>query len=503
LDSESHASRGARVHAWYGDVTHDGMARWRSVVHVAILRYAQRSPPIVSMHSSRDQQNRSECFARRLGSAALRLVPLSSPRAALWSVLALALGCTPVAVSTRTGDTGLPSAARARPYVVLVSLDAFRHDYLDRYHPAALEGLAARGVRARALIPPFPSKTFPSHYTIATGLYPGHHGIIGNNFYDSRLDRWFRVKDTTAVRDGVWYAGEPIWLAAEREGVRSAVYFWPGSEAEVHGMRPSFYKRYRGTVPDSQRVDESIAWLRLPAERRPHLVMLYLSTADDTTHAYGPETPHTAVAVASLNRTVQRLIDSVAASPLRDSVNVIVLSDHGMADAPQDRVIPIRPLLAAEGIDTTHVRTGDIGPTMSLWFAGDTALARRTLTALARRLTHAHAYARGETPARWHLDGNERAGDLIVVGDLGYVIAASARDRWLDHGSHGWDPGYEEMHGIFIAAGPEVRQAGIIPAFDNVHVFPFLAALLGLDRAPRTDGDARVLAPILKTQAPD
>ena len=413
------------------------------------------------------------------------------------AVLAWCLACAPSAPRTSA------SAARARPYVLLVSLDAFRHDYLDRYRMPALDSIARAGIRAEALVPPFPSKTFPSHYTIATGLYPGHHGIIGNNFYDRASDRWFRVKDTAAIRDGRWYGGEPIWVAAERDGVKTAVYFWPGSEADVKGVRPTYWKHYSASVPDSQRVDESAAWLRLPGAARPHFLMLYLSDVDDTTHRYGPETAHTAVAVASLQRALARLFDSVAAMPLHDSLDVVVLSDHGMADAPSSQTIAILPLLLAAGIDTSRVRLGDNGPTMSIWFGGDDALARRAVDALGTRLTHARAYVRGATPERWHLDGNPRGGDAIVVADLGYVVVKGATDRFLDTGTHGWDPSYPEMHGIFLAAGPQVRRAGRIPAFDNVHVFPFLAALLGLEHVPPTDGDMRVLAPYLRSSPSD
>jgi predicted AlkP superfamily pyrophosphatase or phosphodiesterase len=382
--------------------------------------------------------------------------------------------------------------------VVVVSLDAFRHDFLERYHPRSLERLAERGIVARALIPPFPSKTFPSHYTIATGLYPGHHGVLSNTFYDPAFDSWFRVKDTATVRDGRWYGGVPIWVAAEREGVHSSVYFWPGSEAVVHGRRPSTWWSYRSSVPDSVRVDESVAQLRLPPERRPHLVMLYLTDVDDTTHRYGPESPRTSVAVAALDRAVSRLLDSIELLPIRDSVNVVVLSDHGMEESPQEKMLPLRPILTAAQIDTTAVQMGDNGPTMSLWFGGDTALARRTVGALNASLSHARAYARGETPARWHLAGNVRGGDVIVVAEPGYVIAKGAGDRLLDRGTHGWDPTDPAMHGIFIAAGPQIARAGTVPAFENVHVYSFLAALLRLRQASPGDGDASVLAPYLQ-----
>ncbi|MBW8768250.1 MAG: alkaline phosphatase family protein, partial [Gemmatimonadetes bacterium] len=393
---------------------------------------------------------------------------------------------------TPTGD----ASTSKRPYVVVVSLDAFRHDYLAKYRPASLEALASRGIVARGLVPPFPSKTFPSHYTIATGLYPGHHGILSNAFYDPALDRWFRVKDTSS-RNGQWYGGVPIWVAAQREGVRSSVYFWPGSEGVVAGERPTYWSPYHASVPDSQRIDESIARLRLPGAERPHLVMIYLTDVDDTTHHYGPDTPHTASAVASLDRALTRLLDSLRALPQRDSVNVVVLSDHGMYGAAQERMLALRPLLAAAGIDTTHVEMGDNGPVMSLWFHGDTAVARRALGALAR-VPHLHAYARGLTPPRWHLDGNARAGDVLVVADLGYLVARSASDRVLDAGNHGWDPVSPAMHGMFVAAGPQIRARGTIPAFESVNVYPFLAALLGLRDAPAVDGRLDVLAPYLR-----
>lgn len=420
---------------------------------------------------------------------------ISKPRLRPRCAALLALACLlPACARTTT-----PRAATSgRPYVIVVSLDAFRHDYLERYHPRSLERLAEQGIVARGLIPPFPSKTFPSHYTIATGLYPGHHGIISNTFYDPAVGHWFRVKDSTTVRDGRWYGGEPIWVTAERARVRTSIYFWPGSEGEIDGIRPSFWSTYRASVPDSQRVDESIARLRLPPERRPHLLMLYLTDVDDTTHEFGPESPHTAMAVAALDRAVTRLVDSVHALPIRDSVNLIVLSDHGMAESPQEQMLPLRPLLSAAGIDTNAVHMGDNGPTMSLWFGADSALARRAVIALNVGLHHARAYARGETPARWHLYGSTRAGDVIVVADFGYVVAKGTSDRVLDRGNHGWDPAEEAMHGIFIAAGPQVRPAGVIPAFENVHVYPFLAALLGLDRVPAVDGNGRVLTPYLR-----
>jgi predicted AlkP superfamily pyrophosphatase or phosphodiesterase len=195
---------------------------------------------------------------------------------------------------------------------------------------------------------------------------------------------------------------------------------------------------------------------------------------DDTTHRHGPESPRAAAAVASIDRALTRLLDGVARLPIGDSVNVVVLSDHGMRENPPSQILPLRSMLAAAAIDTTRVLMGDNGPVMSLWFGGDSALARRALGVLESGLSHARAYARGATPARWHVDGNVRGGDVLVVAEPGYIVAKSAGDRVIDRGTHGWDSDDPLMQGIFVAAGPQIRPAGTIAAFESVHVYSFL-----------------------------
>ena len=384
----------------------------------------------------------------------------------------------------------------SRPYVVLISFDGFRHDYLDRYRPSAFEAVAARGVRAAALVPSFPSKTFPNHYTLATGLYPGHHGIAANAFHDPARRAWYRGSDSIAVRDASWYGGEPIWVTAERNGVRSAAYFWPGSEAAIGGVRPSRFVPYDGTVPNARRVDEVVGWLRLAADVRPHLVLLYFSDVDDTTHRHGPDAPNTATAVASVDRALQRLMDSIAVSPLRDSVNLVLVSDHGMTRTPPTQVIVVSDLLLRAGVDTTGLLFGDNGPAMSLWFGGDSARMRRARAALA--VPHVSTYFRTDAPARWHVGGNPRMGDLLVVGETGYTLKRNGTDLGPSAGSHGYDPALPDMQGIFLAAGPGIRRGSRIAAFENVHVYPFLAALLRLGRIPTVDGAFGVLRSALR-----
>ncbi len=411
--------------------------------------------------------------------------------AALCGLVALA-GCS------RPVQSGGDVASGARPYVVMVSFDAFRHDYIDRYHPPAFMEVAARGVRAKALIPSFPSKTFPNHYTLATGLYPGNHGITGNAFYDPARQAWYRLGDSKAVRDSSWYGGEPIWVTAERNGVKSGVYFWPGSEAAIEGVRPTFVAPYDAKVSNAARVNGVSAWLRKPNAERPHLVLLYFSDVDDTTHRYGPDAAQTPVAVASVDRALRQLLDSIAAMPFADSINLVLVSDHGMAQVRAEKGIAVSELLARAGVDTTRMEVSDNGPTLSIWFGADSARMRAAQRVVNGAQVHAHAYLRSETPAAWHMRDNARAGDLLVVAEEGYIVQRRASDKPSSAGAHGYDPALPDMQALFIAAGPNVRPLGVLPPFENVDVYPFLASLLRLERVPKVDGRSATLSGVLR-----
>jgi predicted AlkP superfamily pyrophosphatase or phosphodiesterase len=408
--------------------------------------------------------------------------------AAVVALLVLA-ACAP---RTTPSSAGTP-APEERPYIIVVSFDGFRHDYLDRVRAPNFSRIAKSGVRARALIPGFPSKTFPNHYSIATGLYPGHHGIVNTRFYDPARGAWYSVPDTTTTRDGSWYGGEPIWVTAERQGVRSATYFWPGSEAAIRGARPSRYKLYDEKVPDSTRVDSVAQWLRLPAEQRPHLVLLYSNVVDAAGHTYGPASVQVDSAIAAADRTLGRLLDSLDVLPIRGRVNVVLVSDHGMAPLEPQGAIYIDDLIS---LDSVRSHLAEVS---SLWFGGDTVRLEASYTALRRGLRHARVYRRNELPARWHVDGNPRIGDLVIVPDQGYrAKLRSAGTKPLSGGDHGYPPELPDMHGIFLAAGPQVKPAGVIPALENVNVYPFLAALLRIEPATKIDGRLAVLAPVLR-----
>jgi predicted AlkP superfamily pyrophosphatase or phosphodiesterase len=376
---------------------------------------------------------------------------------------------------------------------MLVSLDGFRPDFLERPAAVRLRDLAAHGVRARWLRPVAPTLTFPNHYTIVTGLYPAHHGIVGNSMRDPAIERPFAIRDTLAVRDPRWWGGEPIWVTAERQGRRTAAFFWPGSEAPIEGRRPTWYRRFDPSVPNRARVDQVLAWLRLPADSAPALVLLYLGDVDQEGHAHGPNSPQVDSAVARVDTAIGRLEDGLAASGLGDSVDLLVVSDHGMASVQPDHLIFLDDYLDPATVEVTEwapmlpirPRDGDV---------------ERVYRALAGRHPHLAVYRRRDLPPRFHYDSTPRTAPIVGLADEGWLITTHERARsgTVPRGMHGYDPGLPSMRAIFLASGPSFRDGTVVPGFENVHLYPLLATLLGVRPAPadgRLDSLPRALVP--------
>ena len=415
-----------------------------------------------------------------LRSATLRAALLLS---ALWST-----GCgvpepAPASVSDSAEDTA--------SYVVMVSFDGMSRDFIDRAGTPNFNRVAAAGVRAEGLISSYPSKTFPNHYGIATGLYPSNHGLVDNTFYDPEFDAVYSIGNRSAVRDGRWYWGEPIWVTAETQGVRSASYFWVGTEAPIQGVQPTYFKYYDGDVPYAARVDTALHWLSLPAPQRPRLVMLYFDQPDGTAHRYGPDAPAVDSVVRVLDGHLGRLLDGIEALPLADRVTVLLVSDHGMLPAPEGNAIYLE-----DYADLTDVLTLYTATQAKLYFRGDTARMEAVYRTLKDRLPeHATVYRKAGTPERWHYDHGARIGDLVVAADPGWVVQSRDRGPWPGGGTHGWDPYEPSLQGIFLAMGPRIRQGVRIPPFENVHIYPLVADLLGLQPATGIDGRLEVLGP--------
>ena len=330
------------------------------------------------------------------------------------------------------------------PTIILVSIDGFRWDYLERPPMVNLRRLAAGGVRAEGIVPAFPTKTFPNHYTMVTGLYPDHHGIVANNMWDPVLDAKFGLSIREAVADGRWWGGEPIWVTAIKQGQRAAAMFWPGSEAEIKGIRPTYWMPYNGNIPDAARVDTVLSWLDLPADQRPSFLTLYISAIDNAGHRHGTNSPEFNDGLAKVDRVLGRLIDGLAARGLADQVDVIVTTDHGMADTSVDRVIVID-----DYIDLSTVRVVDWSPVIAIAPPAD------RIDSVYQQLEHAHpnlrVYKKEDVPAYLHFGSHPRVPAIIGIADEGWSIASRKRFEERPEGfagaNHGYDHTLESMKG--------------------------------------------------------
>jgi predicted AlkP superfamily pyrophosphatase or phosphodiesterase len=384
-------------------------------------------------------------------------------------------------------------------YVVMLSLDGFRHDYLDKYDAPNLERLVATGINSKGLVPGFPSSTFPNHYSIVTGLYPGNHGLIGNSFYHRERGQKYAMKNAKAVTDGSWYGGLPLWQAVQQAGMPTASFFWVGSEAKIQGAYPSFYERYSGRVPNAQRVAQTLEWLRLPLAQRPRLVTLYFSTVDSAGHNHGPDSAQVRSAVRAVDKQVGVLMDGLAKLDL--PVNLIITSDHGM-----DAVLTEKVVFLDDHINLAQWRGQSLlipGGPLAYFYSPDKALVSSTYAKL-RGVANVRIFKSGSLPKSFHFNANDpRTPDLILVADPGGYIGwrrAKDQNRVLK-GAHGYRPkSNTNMRGILMAAGPSIKSGLVIPTVENVHIYPFVLHLLGVPITTKIDGQLSVLAPYLKTQ---
>jgi predicted AlkP superfamily pyrophosphatase or phosphodiesterase len=392
--------------------------------------------------------------------------------------LAFLVAVALVVVATPAG----PSAQTRDPIVVLVSFDGWRWDYIDRANVPHLKALAARGVRAKAMIPSFPSLTFPNHYTLVTGLYPSHHGIVANNFVEPGFPLRFGMSAETA-RDPRWWGGEPIWVTAIRQGRRAMNMFWPGSEVEIRGVRPTAFVPYDGNLPNADRVAQALAWLALPEDRRPSFVSLYFSDVDHVGHVAGPESREILEAAAALDATLGQLVEGIGRLGLADRTTVLVVSDHGMSQLSYDRMIYLDDALDLSAVEITeeHGSLGIRPRTMSV-----DALYQH----LRGRYPPLTVYKRQDLPPSLHYAGNPRIPPIVGTLQDGWFLTTyerEARATELHFGAHGFPPTYTSMGALFVAAGPRVRENLLVEPFENIHVYEFMCRLLNLKPA-QNDG---------------
>ncbi len=397
---------------------------------------------------------------------------MSLRRLFLTLAAASAVLATPALAQTQTPDA---AAAAARP-VIMIGIDGFRADYLDRGLTPTLSRLAAEGVTAQGgMKPSWPTVTFPNFYTLATGLHPDNHGLVYNSIRDAGLPgRTFTLRNRTEVMDRVWYdAGEPIWVTAENAGIRTATMFWPGSEAPIRGVRPSYWLPFEQSVPTMARVNILLGWMTLPPQERPRLATLYFDVLDTVGHNKSPDAPEVDAALREVDAAVAALVAGLEARGIE--ADLVVVADHGMAALSPDRVAFLDDL-----VDTAALQFVTAGAVVMV----EPAPGREgeVETALLGIKPHMECWRKGEVPARLAYGTNPRIPAIVCLVETGWTIGT--RDRTdparITGGAHGFDNDAPEMRALFIASGPSFVAGATLPNMDSVDVQPLLGRLLGL-----------------------
>jgi len=396
----------------------------------------------------------------------------------------------------------LPAAAQ-EPFdttLILISIDGMRADYLDKYNPPELKRMAAEGVRARWMQPGFPTKTFPNHYTVATGLYPGNHGLIENNMWDPETRKTFSLNDRNAVEDPMWWGGEPIWITAQKQGRIAGSFFFPGTETPIMGMRPKYFKPYDGDIPNEERVDTVLSWFDLPRQERPTMITLYFSDVDDAGHANGPDSEKTGEALLKVDKAIERLNKGLAARGAEKYTNIIIMSDHGMAP------YKLRDAIVLD-------RLFDTNDTAKIFWVGEftqifpkQGMEDKVYEAIRSQLpATAKIYKRADLPKRFKLSHAKRLAPLVIIPEPGTVI--TNKERWekadreanLDRvrGGHGYDNLSPLLRATFIANGPAFKHGYVSKPFENVDVYNLMAKILDITPA-KNDGKWKRIKKVLK-----
>ncbi len=377
-------------------------------------------------------------------------------------------------------------------YVVLLSLDGFRHDYIEKYDTKNIKAIAKKGVRVKRLIPSNPTLTFPNHYTIVTGLYPDHHGIIGNSFYDSKLKKKYKLGDKESVENGAFYGGEPIWNTAKKAGLKTASYFWVGSEADIQGMHPDIWKSYSTKITFEQRIDSVVTWLKRPKIDRPRLITLYYHQPDKYSHKYGPNSPQVEKQVKYVDEQVGVLYKKLMELPIAKQINFIIVSDHGMREVNKSKVVYLYDYISKDDVIDIY----DHSPVCTMRIKeGQVDKVYKQL----KKIKHIKVYKRGKAPKRYHLATHHRTNDLMIIADKKYTIFKDHNDKFFLKGVHGYLNKDKKMSAIFVATGNVFKEGKTKCTMKNIDIYNLLAHILDIKPA-ENDGKFRRVKSLLKKE---
>lgn len=376
-----------------------------------------------------------------------------------------------IKIEGRTND----ASQLDKPYVILISIDGFRDDYLKKYNPKFLNKMGKKGVRAEALIPSYPSVTFPNHYTLVTGLIPPHHGLVGNNMLDIKTGKRYSLRNQEAVQNKDWYGGFPIWSLAESQKMLSACFYWPGSEAPIQDLYPSYYYPYSETKGMEERIETVVDWLNLPKATRPHLITFYMPEVDHAGHRYGPESLETKWAVNYVDESMEKLYQAVQKTNL--PVNFVLVSDHGMTALDTENPIKL-PKINPEEMEVVSN-----GVYVSIFTKNPDQKDSIYRYFKENKTDHYDVYRKSEVPEKYRFDAENdtygRIGDVVLLAKAPFYFS---QNNLIPKGSHGYHPeDNPDMNTVFIAWGPQLKKGMVLKPFQNTEVYAVLAKLLQLD----------------------
>ncbi len=427
-----------------------------------------------------------------------------------WALLVLLIACSPKkstyknsyhiendnfeeqAKSSKVSSISKEELQQINP-VLLISLDGYRFDYTAKYRPKFISQFAKEGAQLKSLISSYPTKTFPNHLSIVTGRYPMNHGIVANSFYAPELKLSYSLKDRKAVGNSDFYLATPIWTAAEEQGLRTATLFWPGSEAEISGKRPTYWYEYIHSMPHQDRIAQIVEWMKLPIERRPSFTTLYFPDVDSAGHHHGVESQEVKDAIIKVDRSLEELVTKVRG--IIPNINIIIVSDHGMKDVDENKKELILKTSKLHEIKEDY-RIYGAGPIVQFYLKQKGRNIKADIVAINSKAQNFKCYSKSETPTQLNFNSNPRVGDIACIAKSGYWIAAT--DFKFPKATHGWDQFSDmSMHGIFYAQGPDFKKNFIAESKSNIHIFPLLLRLLGLDNQYTIDGDIEKIKEVI------
>ncbi len=387
--------------------------------------------------------------------------------------------------------------SQPQPYVILISFDGFRWDYANRGITPNIDIMKKNGVSALSLRPSFPSKTFPNHYAIISGMYPENNGLIANSMHNPYTNEHFKLSDSIQVRNGRWYLGEAFWETAQRNGIISASYFWPGSEISPEYRRPKYYEKYDHNRDYKARVNGVINWLKLPYEKRPHFLTLYFSATDDKGHKFGPNSNEVNQAIVKEDNMLGLLFKKLKEINLYDSTNVILVSDHGMSEISKDRTVNIQDIIKDYDVEYQQG-----GPFMLIQPKPDEV--DQVYKLLLKNENHFNVYTKENIPARFHYSNNPFIPDIIISADLGWSLTTNKSAKYISKmktgATHGWDNYTLDMNGIFFAMGPSFKVGYKTGTINNIDIYPLLCEIFKISPRSNIDGKLENIEFFLKNR---